>query len=120
MTRRASTAPVAERNATVTAARLVAVPPSQPENRYRVPVATGGPAACRSETAWVSRAVPPAPPANRLPPGTAGHGPAGGRPRPARPASGGPPPRGPRPRPPGAGPPPPPPPPPRPARGVFV
>jgi hypothetical protein len=48
MARRASTAPVAERNATVTAARLVAVPPSQPDSRYRVPVATGGPAARRS------------------------------------------------------------------------
>src|SRR5262249_49854080 len=69
----ASTVPAVDRKATVTVARLVAVPPSQPESRYRVPVATGWPAACRSATDWVSRAVPPAPPANRRPPRTAGH-----------------------------------------------
>src|SRR5579863_2216637 len=107
--------PVAARNATVTAALLCAVPPSQADRSYRMPdpgiaaprspgsvgrpgsvaepgsaarpgsVAEPGPVAepgtRRSETSWRSRVVPPAPPANSCPPGTAGHRPeAGGKP----------------------------------------
>ena len=74
--RRPSTRPAADRNVTRTAARLRVVPPSHADSRYRVPAGSAWPAAGRSGTCCRSRAVPPAPPANRCPPRTAGQRPA--------------------------------------------
>ena len=70
---RPSTCPVADRNATVTAALLCDVPPSQADRSYRIADPLR-----RSETDWRNRAVPPAPPANNCPPGTSGHRPVAG------------------------------------------
>ncbi len=70
---RPSTRPVADRNATVTAALLCDVPPSQADRSYRIADPLR-----RSETGWRSRAVPPAPPANNCPPGTSGQRPVAG------------------------------------------
>src|SRR6516162_6384498 len=86
---RPSTWPVADRNAAATAALLCEVPPSQADRSYRIadapnpePVAgqapVAGPGTRRSETDWRRRVVPPAPPANRCPPGTMGQRPVAG------------------------------------------
>src|SRR5579871_3351559 len=74
---RPSTWPVADRNATATAALLCDVPPSQADRSYRI-AAAGEPEPAASETDWRSRAVPPAPPANNCPPGTIGQRPMAG------------------------------------------
>src|SRR5690349_1930343 len=80
---RPSTWPVADRNATATAALLCDVPPSQADRSYRIvaacdPVLVADRDAGASETNWRSRAVPPAPPVNNCPPGIMGQRPVAG------------------------------------------